>query len=321
MKIRITQRDIAREAGVDVSTVSLCLSAHPRIPERTREKVLSVATRLGYQRDPALAAIASCRWSGRRDNTGLVIAFVVDDLESAEIELRLYLEGAKDRAEALGYRIEAIQLSDYSDLVSLHRVVRSRGIRGMITGQSRRELPEELFAGANVPTVHCGYLKDVPSDVVRPDLRAAVLRLVRDLQSKGGRIAFFLPVEANLHSDQILLGTALACAEKDRESIRVLKASPEISTLDLSRLRELTPRSVVTINDRHASRILAAGIIQPDNLYTVHTLPPLAGKQGTDLRLKDVGRAAMSLLEIKLRNAPLAHEDYRQNLLIEPRRV
>lgn len=43
-----TIKDIAKEAGVAASTVSYALNNDPRIPDETREKILSVAKSLGY---------------------------------------------------------------------------------------------------------------------------------------------------------------------------------------------------------------------------------------------------------------------------------
>jgi len=53
---RMTQRDIARLAGVSQATVSLVLTKSEavtaRIPEDTRERVLKVIRETGYVADP-----------------------------------------------------------------------------------------------------------------------------------------------------------------------------------------------------------------------------------------------------------------------------
>src|SRR5690606_3240283 len=45
---RVTMKDIAEKAGVSVSTVSLALSGHSRIPERRRRQIRDIAAQLGY---------------------------------------------------------------------------------------------------------------------------------------------------------------------------------------------------------------------------------------------------------------------------------
>lgn len=47
--MRITMRAIAEKAGVSTSTVSLALSGHPRIPERTRRQIRELAEAMGYE--------------------------------------------------------------------------------------------------------------------------------------------------------------------------------------------------------------------------------------------------------------------------------
>lgn len=47
--MRITMRDIAEKAGVSPSTVSLALSRHPRIPERTQKRIRDIAESMGYE--------------------------------------------------------------------------------------------------------------------------------------------------------------------------------------------------------------------------------------------------------------------------------
>lgn len=45
----VTLKDVAREAGVAVSTVSYALNNDPRIPEATKQRILEATERLGYE--------------------------------------------------------------------------------------------------------------------------------------------------------------------------------------------------------------------------------------------------------------------------------
>lgn len=322
MTRRVTQRDIARQAGVDVSTVCLCLNGHPRISDATREKVISIAKELGYKPDPALSAIASARWSNPRGDAGRVLAFVADDFSRAEPELRLVYEGVQVQAEVLGYRAEPLSLGDYPSAASLQRVIRARGIRGMVVGQSRQELPASLFDESVVPVVHCGYLRDVPGDVVRPDLRSATADLIEHLAAPGKKVGCFLPIERELRSDRVILGAALAIARMlPRGRVKVTEVLPNFGTREVERFRSSEPDVIITLNEKYAARLLNEGSCSPRDMHTLHTLPPFEGKQGVDLRLHDVGRAGVNLLELKLRHQPLAAEPFRQTLLVAPQRL
>lgn len=46
---KVTMKDIARESGVSLSTVSLVLNEKPGLPQETRLKVLNIARELGYE--------------------------------------------------------------------------------------------------------------------------------------------------------------------------------------------------------------------------------------------------------------------------------
>ena len=50
-------KHVAAAAGVSVMTVSLALRRVPSIPAETRERVLAVAEKLGYRRNPLVAAL------------------------------------------------------------------------------------------------------------------------------------------------------------------------------------------------------------------------------------------------------------------------
>lgn len=325
MERRVSFADIARAAKVDKSTVSLALSGHPRIPEATRARVRAVAERLGYVPDPALASLAAQRWQGRRDHKGLVLAFVCDDIRAAEPELKAYLAGVRRQAQLLGYGVEVFSLADYPSVAALQRVIGQRNLRGMVIGQSRSDLPEELLAAGEPPRVHCGFLRDVACDTVRPDLAAAVNLAWRRLRAGGRRVVFGLEVERGLHSDHAMLGAARALAEVEG------RAGPKlvVGWLDrdeeewLARLAKAAERMdvLVVLNDKQRRRVLQAGVLPSG--AAIATLHMLAGEQGAgvDLRLEEVGRVAVNLLELKMRRVPLATAAFRQTLEVEPRWV
>ena len=54
-----TIRDIAREAGVSVSTVSLAINGDPRVKNETRELITRIAERLGYRPTYAARSLSS----------------------------------------------------------------------------------------------------------------------------------------------------------------------------------------------------------------------------------------------------------------------
>src|SRR5580693_6532602 len=61
-------RELARECGVSVATVSRALNGHPEVSAATRRQIQEAATRLGYR--PSQSARALVR--GRSDTVGLL---------------------------------------------------------------------------------------------------------------------------------------------------------------------------------------------------------------------------------------------------------
>ncbi|WP_010664750.1 LacI family DNA-binding transcriptional regulator [Marinilabilia salmonicolor] len=69
VKKRVTITDIALEMGITPSTVSRALAGNQRVRVDTRERVLNVAAKMGYQPN----VLASSLRSGRSDTIGMVV--------------------------------------------------------------------------------------------------------------------------------------------------------------------------------------------------------------------------------------------------------
>ena len=80
-KRRVTLLDIAKEAGVHVTTVSLALKCHPRIPGETQERVRRIADELGYRPDPMLSSLVAYRTHKRPAAFHGTLAWLVSSAE------------------------------------------------------------------------------------------------------------------------------------------------------------------------------------------------------------------------------------------------
>lgn len=139
--MRITMQQVAAAAGVHQTTVSLALRHHPSIPQATRERILQVAEQMGYRPNPLVSTLMSQLRSQRRrtNEAGEVVAFI--NLHKPETPMYRYFslqdmfEGAKKRAEELGFALEVFNLRE-PNMTSrrLRRILRSRGIRALIFG-------------------------------------------------------------------------------------------------------------------------------------------------------------------------------------------
>lgn len=105
-----TLHDVAREAGVAVSTASRALSNPGRVSERTRVHVQAVAERLRYRPN----RIAQALPSGRTRMLGLLVADITN-----LVHLR-FIRGAENRAANAGYTLVLADGQEDPDVENLH---------------------------------------------------------------------------------------------------------------------------------------------------------------------------------------------------------
>ena len=103
--------DVARKAGVAASTVSRALSSHSSIPSSTRERIVRIAEELGYKCNPIFSEMMSSIRSRTRPGKA---TFAYLNNEGTEFGWRTMftfrglIEGARQRAEELGFEIDLI---------------------------------------------------------------------------------------------------------------------------------------------------------------------------------------------------------------------
>jgi LacI family transcriptional regulator len=181
-----TLDDIARLSGFSKSTVSLALRHHPRIPEPTRRAIETVAAKINYRPDPALARVAANRW--RRVPTQSTVAFVTTNHPGGGISDQLSIAGARLRAETFGYHIELFRFEDYGSARRLGEVIYSRGIKGVIIGKLFRNDLAATFPWQHFAAVACdtGFFRP-PVRMVMPDHAHAVHRAWQEAAARGYR--------------------------------------------------------------------------------------------------------------------------------------
>lgn len=133
---RVSQRDIARAAGVSQVAVSLALRDHPSLPEATRARIRAVATRLGYTPDPALAALVAYRNARRpaayHSTIGWINSHATADGWKTTATVA-YQRSAAERATELGLKLETFWLRQPRMTPErLSSILRARNIAGLI---------------------------------------------------------------------------------------------------------------------------------------------------------------------------------------------
>lgn len=161
-------QEVALQAGLSRSAVSLALSGHPSIPAATRDRVIAAARRLGYRKNPLVAALMSVRRSpiaGPTPKTSL--AFLTSHLPSDPWRqagpIRRFHAAARARASELGFRLDEFSLGGTLRPERLAALLRARGIHGLLVAPLPGDQTQLEFDVADFATVGLGLSVKAPS--------------------------------------------------------------------------------------------------------------------------------------------------------------
>ncbi len=149
-KVVITQKRVAEEVGVHVSTVSLAMRNDVRLPAATKQRIQEAARRLGYQPNPLVSLLLS---RVRRSNASYrgTLGFIHTVPQgTAWIKAPVYqnyLAGARRRAGELGYNVSEFFLSSELSPRRLVTMLLTRNIAGVIV----EHVPSHLCPDRHLP--------------------------------------------------------------------------------------------------------------------------------------------------------------------------
>ena len=144
----MTIKDIARLAGVSVSTVSRVLNDHPDVSESAKEKVLAVVSEYNYIPN------TSARELGRSttDNIGVVARGM-----SNPFYTKIITE-IGDKIEKAGYTMVMQQIGTSDDeIMAAARMERDKKLLGLIFLGGKLNYTKEQVSAINVPFVCCTF--------------------------------------------------------------------------------------------------------------------------------------------------------------------
>jgi len=133
---KVSLRSVARHAGVSIWTASVALQNKPGVSPVTRERVLGIAKELGYAPDARMwNVMAKVRDAKSKDLLPIVWLNSTWEKEAWQ-RWRFhtpYVEGARERALDLGYKLEEIWLHEKGmTMRRLAKMLYQRGIEGVI---------------------------------------------------------------------------------------------------------------------------------------------------------------------------------------------
>ena len=216
---RTTIKDIARECGVSLSTVSLVLNNNPRISQATREKVMASVDKHEYQPNAFARSLAS--------RSSQAISVVVPHLNHvfADVYFGELVSGVYDRASELDYKVlldvanvKFVQSQEYI------RLLKSRRVDGM------------LFIGSSV---HDSYLQDFvnepyPFILVNHHLPDAGINSIEADYHQSARLAAEHLVGLGHRKIGLIVGTNTHTARQFHEAFQAACVNLGIKPADLA---------------------------------------------------------------------------------------
>jgi LacI family transcriptional regulator len=197
---RTTLADIARAAGVHVTTVSLALRDHPRLPEKTRTRLKALAEKLGYIPDPFLRALVTYRNKVSPHLNPPTLGYVTNWSTRwgwKEVTAHPdFFAGAEAKAKELGFRLEHFWVHEPGLTQGrLSRMLVARGINGLIIASHGREMGDALqFGWEHFSAVKIDYFPHQPElpNVTNNQLQIIRLAMEKVMAAGYRRIGFVM---------------------------------------------------------------------------------------------------------------------------------
>ena len=227
----MTHATIAHALGLHVSTVTKALKGDPAIARRTVSRVRRKAEELGYRRDPMLSALAAYRKKGYSSDKHTGIAWLHQHGAGRDMGVfpgyHEYFEGARDRAEALGYKLQPFRIvPDPAVMARTGRVLRARGIRLVVVAPLSRPGVRLDLPWAGLCGVAIGYtLAEPVLDRVTNDHFGTMAGLLERLARAGcRRIGVYLAERHNERMGRRAASAFLAYAREYGARIQLYEA-------------------------------------------------------------------------------------------------
>lgn len=264
-------REVAREAGVSITTVSHALSGRRPVPAATRERVLAASERLGYRPNPAARSLTGSLLG----LIGIAFAQPLGPFGQSEHYLRMLSAAA---SEAIDQGFALVAGSAGSDGTMWYRLPLDGAIM-VEPVQGDAEL--RALRALRVPLVLIGRDPDQPDVgcLVDNDSRLAVRTVLDHLVAEG---ADTVGVVVWDDKDQWLLDWAAAyrewCVERGQAPFLEIVARAKVMDLNETAHELLRhprrPRALFTPERVAAALLLAArdaGVVIPDDLMVAAT--------------------------------------------------
>lgn len=257
MERRPTIKDVAKEAGVSKSTVSLVLQRSPLVKDDTRQLVRDAMARIGYVYNRSAANLRSA-------STGL-IGLVINDLRNP-----FFTEFAASLQLALadkGYAVVMANLNEDADMQArMIDALIEHGVSGFVVSPAYDSdpAPFESIARAGLPTIQVFRKVDARDDLfpfVAPDYLTGSRIATQHMLDRGSRkLAFVGGLDGRAVTEERMSGYLALMGERDQDPILLTGAAGhQFGVQAVQRLQATHPDvdGVLCFNDQVALGVIA----------------------------------------------------------------
>jgi DNA-binding LacI/PurR family transcriptional regulator len=318
---------VAQEARVSRMTVSRVLRGAAYVAPATRDRVLDTVRKLGYRPNPMVSALMTYVRGGTAKTDAGVLAYLTSGAqEHSWRQHAIYLdfyEGAIERAENLGYKLEEFWLRQRGvSMARLSRILYARGIAGVIVAPLFSSHGHLNLDWNRFSAVAIGYSLLKPSlSRVSNDQYDSILIALRELRRRGyTRIGFAMPQRNDRRVHYHWSAGYLSFHQRLRNASHPPLFLPDAWEKEsaIAWVRRHRPEAVISMCPEFLDWLESAGYHLPRDIGYVNLdwskqVRPCAG---IDQRPREVGAAAVDVVVGQLNRNKLGIPSIQRNMLV-----
>ncbi len=329
----VSQKDVAKAAGVSVMTVSRVLRNSPRVSTETKERVLAEAEKLGYAPDPLVSQLMErIRLRRQRGESETIALLSEPDTSGHDIHNYISVDDVRQRASSHGYRVEVFQIGQGGLPPNrIRNILTTRNISGVLVSVNSPQCASSELDYTGLAAATFGFGLPRPSlHRASTNITEGLLAIFQRLEKRGyKRIGLVITPWADLRAGHTYSGALLHYQQSlpaKRQLPLLLFTEPKLAdnrVLFEKWLHKHKPDVLISMHEPIITWLGEMGLKIPDDIgLVVHDwISAMNGLAGMDHRRRQVAAAAVDMLAAHLHHHEYGIPNAPWQVLIPPRFV